>query len=475
MSYTKLDSEITERYENFLISKFGDNYDRLKQVMKETGMMIAGGSVLAACFPDQNYEGDIDMYVNIKNAKPLRDFLATFDEDVFISKRNTDNKYAVTFLDINKIKRIVRFEFGDKDSIDMVYIRNQRSVLSVVTNFDFTCCQTWYDGEAVYTTHPELTLNKKAKVTKTFEHNYIGNTSEFQRHPKKRYNKYIEKGFEIELPTYAERPTINIANNLIYNDIYRIIFEWTMNLNNFVAGYSKDVFKLWEFKKYLPEDFETRPKLIKRNEYIFMNDNLDNEDFASLEDYKKINAYEKVKYNIRHAYLRLNDKLATLHRREIRLRQKYMDLQDTLIIEFGLDFLNKHEEYTEDIKYSKPVDIETKCSVDEDTNMPIGDFLSKSDMNIIIKIGEEYKGYNREHLLNVHLKESRRNLIDIEVTKLPTGQNVIYNDTFKFRSKHFNIFLIEDSGINIKCFNVDYPVYNVIPISAELFKDKFIS
>jgi hypothetical protein len=39
-------------------------------------------------------------------------------------------------------------------------VRNARSPLDVVQNFDLSFCQIWYDGKGVWATHPEHVKTK---------------------------------------------------------------------------------------------------------------------------------------------------------------------------------------------------------------------------------------------------------------------------------------------------------------------------
>jgi len=80
------------------------------------------------------------------------------------------------------------------NQIDVMAVRNARSPLDVVNNFDLTFCQVWFDGSDVYASHPEHIESKKGMLQGDYVKLMLtGNTF-----LKKRMAKYMRRGFTID-------------------------------------------------------------------------------------------------------------------------------------------------------------------------------------------------------------------------------------------------------------------------------------
>lgn len=268
-----------------------DKLDEFKKVLKSCNAYCAGGSVLASIVEDEKYKGDIDIYVNVKNVVPLRNFLVSLKGLLKVSKRATSN-YTNFFLDINNIKRIIRFQYEDEKSIDLVYIGNERTVESVVTNFDFTCCQNWYDSENIYSTDYELTKKKITVITKDFYPFFANNN----KYTFQRIAKYQKKGFKFSIDykmdaLIKERKKLNPKEYL-----FKELFKWC-----FDPDYNN---RYYNFKKY--KDRTVYDKDIFIYQKIFYNDSLEPDDFKSLKDYEKFECKDILMYNV-NQYLNLRN------------------------------------------------------------------------------------------------------------------------------------------------------------------------
>jgi len=90
--------------------------------------------------------------------------------------------------------------------MDVMAVRNKRTPLAVVNNFDLTCCQVWYDGESVYASHPDHVRNKTAFLQPEYIDTFLGGNRFLAR----RLRKYITRGFTITYaPQQTELPAIN--------------------------------------------------------------------------------------------------------------------------------------------------------------------------------------------------------------------------------------------------------------------------
>jgi len=84
--------------------------------------------------------------------------------------------------------------------VDVMSIRNKRSPLEVVNNFDLTFCQVWFDGKDVYASHPEHIETKQGELRYEYCLTLLGGN----RFLKKRIQKYTKRGFNVTLDKKLE-------------------------------------------------------------------------------------------------------------------------------------------------------------------------------------------------------------------------------------------------------------------------------
>jgi hypothetical protein len=77
--------------------------------------------------------------------------------------------------------------------MDIMSVRNSKSPLEVVQNFDLTFCQVWYDGKNVFATHPDHIVQRVGYLQGDYVKLFMAK-NEFL---KKRLEKYTQRGFEI--------------------------------------------------------------------------------------------------------------------------------------------------------------------------------------------------------------------------------------------------------------------------------------
>ena len=174
---------------------FNDKVGDFSDLLKESNALLAGGSILSAI--TNNRLNDLDIYVPINKLKTFLDELGK----IFNSKSYRiieSSKYCSSFLRRNGIKKVYTLVQGDYyvgKKIDIMSIRNNRTPLQVVNNFDLTFCQTWYDGEHVYASHPEHIKTRSGVLQKEYVPIFIAKNDFL----KWRVKKYVRKGFKISL------------------------------------------------------------------------------------------------------------------------------------------------------------------------------------------------------------------------------------------------------------------------------------
>ena len=212
-------AEWLEPVRTMLAGKFGaDKMDRVNALLQETGAIIAGGSILRAVSPwnadvrglQRNLPGmspevnDLDIYVPVRMTPRLIDGLYTGEGaivDAINYKVLPASSYCESFLRKNGIRRIHTFtERLERNPTDIMSVRHRRSVQQVVTNFDLTICQIWYDGAHVYASHPQDIRDKRT----TLQSDYVLSLMRGNQYIRRRLDKYMKRGFSISIAGMAD-------------------------------------------------------------------------------------------------------------------------------------------------------------------------------------------------------------------------------------------------------------------------------
>jgi len=212
-----------------LTTRFFGTPERMEhfcRLLKQHNALVAGGFLLKAIQPNMDVQnegwkkGDIDLYVNVKNTRPLMEALFERQGDPSpLFQPHTYNGYLASlycrsFMRRNGIRGVksmevkVAVQSPQWMTLDIVSIRNRRTPVQVVTNFDLTFCQLWFDGETVYATHPDHIEQRRGHLQGDYVETYLAGN----RFLRKRIEKYRKRGFEI---TFDHTPTdTDILNQL---------------------------------------------------------------------------------------------------------------------------------------------------------------------------------------------------------------------------------------------------------------------
>jgi hypothetical protein len=200
--------------------------------MKEHGVLMAGGSILHILTYNQQTNGgdalvnDFDLYSPLESVPKIveiiqRDFLGARLPDRYASM------YSMSFLRKNGINKVISFsnekqfpdpevahtweiDFYRKPVLDVMQLKKGIRPLDVVSNFDLTFCQVWFDGEKFYATHPEETREKRGSMNPEYIPTYMKGNMFL----KKRLNKYLGKGFTVCIPA-----TTHTTQHILYTPI----------------------------------------------------------------------------------------------------------------------------------------------------------------------------------------------------------------------------------------------------------------
>ena len=229
--------EYTDMIENALYTRMKDGYaqsgngelslDTLKKFIVQNNIILAGGFLLGTIhnyermtdydLNDINDKVDMDFYVPCKNLVRANKFFAKMVNAKSVSQY-TATFYCKSFLRRNGIRSVQTF-YGEPNTrtpsgykfnnnlIDIMAVRNARSPLDVVQNFDLTFCQIWYDGKSVWATHPNDVKTKSGTLQGDYVKMLIEGNNQFLR---RRIQKYVRRGFTIKYDTEAMK-TLNVV------------------------------------------------------------------------------------------------------------------------------------------------------------------------------------------------------------------------------------------------------------------------
>ena len=233
------------------LNKYVQDLNKFKKGLNKNNAIIAGGFILGSV-TNLFKINDIDIYINAKN---LKNFLSEMDELIiidnkilsefenfdfgsmvnythnkecknkdlvfYLSEEETDRTYMQVRYGNRKIilpkhnhycnfiggseydlsffnKNGIKFKlsgFLNNIRFDLMVVNDDRNIYDVVSNFDLTCCQVWYDGYKFDGTHIEDIKNKKTNLNKDYV-NALINGNKFIL---KRIKKYQKRGFTIDI------------------------------------------------------------------------------------------------------------------------------------------------------------------------------------------------------------------------------------------------------------------------------------
>lgn len=192
--------DATKEVENALSQVMGHKSKIFRKLLLETGSVIAGGFVLAACVDKTSFvTSDIDVYAPIENCRQILEFVFGPRNDYKTYEKGRFASYCETFISKNRIRTLYRhkpiYSSSIQRDMDIMAVRKDTTPIEVVKKFDLTFCQVWYDGKGVYASHPEDVLSKSGTIKGAYLNTFLNSNSFLI----KRYNKYIERGFAINL------------------------------------------------------------------------------------------------------------------------------------------------------------------------------------------------------------------------------------------------------------------------------------
>jgi hypothetical protein len=194
--------EELKKFENKVNSCIGF-FPEFKEVIMKNRAIVAGGSVLSA-FCDYKIN-DFDIYVNYSNAKNLLEDIMmlgfqcddvniapAYDES-FFRKNNIMSRFFM--IPNGSLYDRQRLYLSQHTTIDIMVIPNSIPLENVVTNFDLTFCQVWWDGENIHSYDIDDIRSKSGSLNPDYINTYLDCNSFIIN----RIKKYKNRGFQIKI------------------------------------------------------------------------------------------------------------------------------------------------------------------------------------------------------------------------------------------------------------------------------------
>ena len=276
----------SQKFKNYMVMYFGSYWNKLNQCLKESDAVIAGGAVLAAYSND--YVNDLDVYIYASKAVEFVNAL-TNDKTYKIGGNHYLRPCYDTsfFLKNNIIARFqliqnwIAYESGRYVSrleairrrrifpdIDVMIIADppHTYISDVVTNFDLTFCETWYDAqsELVLSQDVQGVLTKTGTLKKDYTDKFLLYLNNFTL---QRLRKYIKKGYKISYASPKTNTFYKQPENLLTPEewvVYKL-YNWIVFSARYDRKKSLEIICTYPLPKYSLRDFKAiLPDLIKQ-------------------------------------------------------------------------------------------------------------------------------------------------------------------------------------------------------------------
>ena len=198
---------------------------KICDILIKNEALLAGGSVLSA-FSDFSIN-DLDIYVNEKNVYKIYKDLKNIGYK--IQNECLAPAYDQSFFRKNHIMARFRLDNPDFLPIDLMIIPDDIPLVRVVTNFDLSFCETWFDGQIVYAVDPVGIKNKEGILKPAYIESLF---KYFNFFITKRIEKYGKRGFKISYTSPSSTCTFlhktdEIKDIMVPNGTIRLLNETT--------------------------------------------------------------------------------------------------------------------------------------------------------------------------------------------------------------------------------------------------------
>ena len=225
-------------------SRLNENY--FIETLKKYNAVIAGSFVLSQYTPSPSFQPyDMDIYINEKYFDSF--IIELLDKGIFDNRGFfthgvvTCPTYDQSFFKKNGIKfKISGFlQLQQTFITDIMIIRDGINIKDdVVTNFDLSICEIWYDGNDIQATHEDHIMKKSGILRKEYHSSFF----EGNKFIMSRIEKYSNRGFTIQLEKmdnyiisvhgiHQQLNKENTEESLVKNIIEKLIIEYIRPLS----------------------------------------------------------------------------------------------------------------------------------------------------------------------------------------------------------------------------------------------------
>jgi hypothetical protein len=200
---------------------------------------IAGGSILS-CYSNITFKTeDLDIYVNQSN---FNNFIIKLSKVYTFTRHNhLAPPYDKSFFKKNNILFRIRGLSNTRikiPAIDIMVIPDEINILDVLSNFDLTICEIWYNGKTVNGTNLTDIQNKVGYLRKEYNDSLFKHLNSFIIN---RIKKYRERGFKIEYNIPPKKAlTISVNTKNVTNPK-----EWVIKKILTIFGENRHFYKIY--------------------------------------------------------------------------------------------------------------------------------------------------------------------------------------------------------------------------------------
>lgn len=204
--------EQTKIYDGWVRHTSQDWFERFRNAVIDHQAVVAGGSLLSAFTGEE--VNDFDVYIHHRYAlsftKQIRASLEM--KPMWRNTYTAGTAYDKSFFRQNHI--LLRIPFHKKSTvIDVIIVENDIPLQQVVSNFDLTFCETWWDGRTVFANDPEGLRRREGWLKPAYHKRLF---EDFNKFTINRIQKYKRRGWKVSYESYESYGSsvedVNIAN-----------------------------------------------------------------------------------------------------------------------------------------------------------------------------------------------------------------------------------------------------------------------
>ena len=232
-----------EKINDELSTRFGYEFitENFNTLLTETGALLAGGFVLSALNDEMDRYPDMDIYVQESQAEKVTNFF--LEHGYNIVNLHMAPAYDQSFFRKNNIiSRVALTKWTEPplNPVDIMIIPDKIEPSNVVTNFDLTFCEIWYNGSEVKGTNVKDSLLKEGRLRKEYQEALLVYFNPFIL---KRIKKYLKRGYKIsykcdgKMNVKPRKKTVISAEAWIVTKIYEGIMKTRREKDNIFHGW----------------------------------------------------------------------------------------------------------------------------------------------------------------------------------------------------------------------------------------------